>query len=148
MDSVAELLEVRPEMRLDGRRPSPDDLAARLAAFWLPDETVVYIGLAGTSVRRRLSAYYRTPLGARRPHSGGWFLKMLAGLDSFYVHVASAPEPKRAEAEMLRFFCSQVSAASKQRLHDPEHPFPFANLEWPPGTRKRHGITGARELAR
>lgn len=34
--------------------------------------------------------------------------------------------------------------ATKAQLVDPDHPFPFANLEWPPGVRKRHGITGAR----
>lgn len=148
LQAVRELLDVRPELRLDGLRPTADALAARLASFWMPDEGVVYIGLAGTSVRSRLGAYYRTPLGARRPHSGGWFLKTLADLDSLYVHVARAADPTTAEHEMLRRFCSGVSPTSRDSLADPDHPFPFANLEWPRGTRKRHGITGAREAAR
>ena len=143
--AVSELLAVRPELRLDGARPSANALAARLASFWLPDEGVVYIGLAGTSVRSRLGAYYRTPLGARRPHSGGWFLKTLADLDALHVHVALASDPTAAEDEMLRRFCSGVSPTTRASLPDPDHPFPFANREWPRGTRKRHGITGARE---
>lgn len=148
LDALCELLDVRPELRLDGVRPTANALAARLASFWLPDERVVYIGLAGTSVRSRLGAYYRTPLGARRPHSGGWFLKTLADLDSLYVHVAPAADPTTAEDEMLRRFCSGVSRTSRVSLADPDHPFPFANLEWPRGTRKRHGIRGARQPAR
>jgi hypothetical protein len=46
---------------------------------------------------------------------------------------------------MLSLFCVQVSDYTKARLRDPAHPFPFANLEWPAGTRKDHGLTGARE---
>lgn len=145
LGAVRELLAVRPELRLDGARPSADALATRLASFWLPDEGVVYIGLAGTSVRSRLGAYYRTPLGARRPHSGGWFLKTLADLDALHVHVARASNPTAAEDDMLRRFCWEVSPSTRHSLPDPDHPFPFANLEWPRGTRKHHGITGARE---
>jgi len=63
-----------------GRRPSADAFAARIASFWLPDEPIVYIGLA-TSLRSRVSGFYRTPIGARRPHAGGWLLKTLSILD-------------------------------------------------------------------
>src|SRR4051812_34268307 len=47
-----ELLAARPQLTLDGERPTADQLAARLAAFWLPDEVVVYIGLAGPRKKR------------------------------------------------------------------------------------------------
>ena len=143
--AVNELLDARPELLLDGHRPTPELLAARLSSLWIADETVVYIGLAGTSVRSRVGAYYRTPLGARRPHSGGWFVKTLTDIDALWVHVARAADPTKAEGEMLARFCASVSRTSLERLHDAAHPFPFANLEWPRGTRKRHGITGARE---
>jgi hypothetical protein len=46
---------------------------------------------------------------------------------------------------MLEIFCRGVSEQSRIALHDSDHPFPFANLEWPPGVRKRHGIDRARE---
>ena len=77
MDAAAKLLEVRPELRIDGERPDAGTLGDRVSAFWLPDEVILYIGLAGTSVRKRVRQYYRTPLGARKPHAGGWFLKLL-----------------------------------------------------------------------
>lgn len=139
------LLRVRPELRLDGRRPTATQLCARIASFWLADEVIVYIGLAGSSLASRVSAYYRTPLGAKRPHAGGWFLKMLKPIDLF-VHFAAATDPEGAEDNMLRCFCSQVSKQALENLPDRAHPFPFANLEWPRGVRKAHGITGARGL--
>ncbi len=142
--AVETLLAARPELRLDGRRPSASELADRVASFWLPDEVVLYVGLAGSSVASRVAQYYRTPLGARRPHAGGWFLKLLSNLAELHVHHAAGPSPADAESAMLSAFCSSVSVTTRRQLGDPDRPFPFANLEWPAGTRKRHGITGAR----
>jgi hypothetical protein len=45
---------------------------------------------------------------------------------------------------MLGAFCRSVSEVTREALLDPAHPFPYANLEWPRGTPKAHGITGAR----
>jgi hypothetical protein len=143
-DRVEALLETRPELRLDGMRPDAALLAERLAGFWLPDEVVLYIGFAGTSVRNRVGAYYRSPLGARRPHSGGWFLKTLSNLERLVVHHAPCEDPLAAEHRMLEAFSTAVTPAVAASLHDPELPIPFANREWPQGRRKEHGITGAR----
>ena len=98
-----------------------------------------------TSLSQRVAQYYATPLGARRPHAGGHFLKTLSNLDQLHVHDAVSPDPPRSEHLMLEAFCAAVSTDTRNALHDPEHPFPFANLEWPAGTRKRHGVTGGRE---
>lgn len=75
--AIAELLTARPGTQLVGVAAAPDALAAHVATFWLPDETIVYIGKAGTSLRARVGQYYSTPLGARSPHAGGWFRKLL-----------------------------------------------------------------------
>ena len=137
-------LQVRPELTLDGRRPTVEQLVNRIQGFWLADESVLYIGLA-TSLSSRLAQYYKTPIGARRPHAGGYFLKLLSNLDNLWVHYAPCDDPDSAEDGMLRQFCAGVSAESKRALIDPTHPFPFANLEWPQGVRKAHGLLGARE---
>jgi hypothetical protein len=147
-DRLTELLDVRPELRVDGIRPDRDALAERLAALWLVDEVIAYIGLAGTSLRSRVRAYYTTPLGARRPHAGGWPLKTLSVLGDLFVHYATCTNPGEVENKMLGAFEGAVSAASRAALHDPELAIPFANLEWAKGQRKRHGITGAREPAK
>jgi hypothetical protein len=130
---------------MDGKRPSEIELMERVASFWLPDEPVLYIGLTTRPLRQRVSEYYKTPLGARKPHAGGHFLKTLENIDELFVHSAECSEPRAAEDAMLKAFCSGISESSQRRLHDPQHPFPFANLEWPQGVRKRHGLKGAKE---
>jgi hypothetical protein len=137
-------LDARPELRLDDQRPSAPALADRIAGFWLPDEVVLYIGLAGTSLRNRVNQYVKTPLGARRPHAGGHFLKTLDNLNALHVHWAPTAASKNAEDRMLSAFVAGVSDRTLRELVDPSHPFPFANLEWPPGTRKKHGLRGTK----
>jgi hypothetical protein len=60
------LLEACPHLRLDGEVPARDALAQRLASYWLPDECVLYIGLAGQPLRTRVRQYYRTPARRRK----------------------------------------------------------------------------------
>ena len=142
--AIEEILDARPELTVDGEHPSAAALTERLAAFWLPDEVVLYIGLAGTSLAKRVGQYYLTALGARSPHAGGWFLNTLSVLSELHVHYAPSPDPARAEGRMLEAFRSSVSEQARVRLHDPERPLPFANLEWPARVYKRHGIKGAK----
>jgi hypothetical protein len=136
------LLDVRAELRLDGTRPTAQKLIERLSAFWLPDEVVLYIGLAGQPLRKRVSQYYGTPLGARRPHAGGWWLKTL-NTEALWVHYAGTSDYQAAERAMLRAFANAVSAESRAALADQERATPFANLRDGHNLIKRHGITGA-----
>ena len=69
-----------PELPLDRIQPTPQQLMDRIRRFWIPDEVILYIGLA-TSLSTRINDYYHTPIGARGPHSGGYFLKLLSNLD-------------------------------------------------------------------
>ena len=136
------LLEVCPDLRLDGEVPSRDALGERLASYWLPDECVLYIGLAGQPLRTRVRQYYRTPLGAAKPHKGGWWLKTLSVLDKLWVHYTATPDFENAEAEMLRAFAASVSGATRRRLPAGDPVMPFANLRDGDWRRKSHGLTG------
>jgi hypothetical protein len=147
-DALRYLLDVRPELRIDQERPDVETLRERLEERWLGDEAIAYVGLAGTSLTKRVDAYYKTPLGARRPHAGGWPLKILSNLDEMYVHYAACADPDRAETTMLEAFRSATSPKSRRLLRDPDMAIPFANLELRKGQRKNHGITGAREPRR
>ncbi len=155
-DALDELLEVRPELLLDGARPSARALGNRLSAFWLAAEPIVYIGLAGPRAKRpsegelakRVAEYYKTKLGARSPHAGGWFLKTLSVLEDLVVHYAYCNQVDGTEQAMLKSFAIGVPLDAKKKLHDAERVMPFGNLEHPPGVRKRHGITGAKAPAR
>lgn len=141
--ALDELLDARAELRVDGVRPTRDILADRLSALWLPDETVVYVGLASASVATRMTQFYKTALGARTPHAGGWPLKTLANLDQLWVHFAPVERPDEAEHDMLEQFSDEVSEATRNTLRDGDLRLPFANLVLPGGARKKHGITGA-----
>lgn len=143
--AVQTLLQRRPELLVDDVRPSHEQLRARLASMWLADETVLYVGLAGTSIAQRVRQYYRTPLGARKPHAGGWPLKTLSLLDGVWVHYAACSAVDDAERGMATSFMAGVSPTTRTLLHDPAYPLPFANLTVPNGPRKKHGITGATE---
>jgi hypothetical protein len=147
MPAIRHLLDVRPELALNGKRPSAWELGARIGAFWLPDETIVYIGKA-TSLNSRVGSYCRTKLGAKKPHAGGWWLKVLRGdmRAELQVHYARVKSPDLSEDAMMGTFCEHVSKSARAALPDPDHPFPFANLEWHTKgrkLRKAHGIRGA-----
>jgi len=150
--AVDELLAVRPELMLDGARPTQEQLLQRLVALWFPDEVVVYIGLAGPrknrpvqgQVAKRVGEYYDTPLGANAPHAGGWPLKTLACLHDLYVHYAYCDRVTKVEDDCIGHFAMHVSVKTRAGLRDPLRVMPFANLEFPKGSPKNHGIRGAR----
>lgn len=145
------LLDVRPELTLDGVRPDAETLGERLASFWCPDEVVVYIGSAGprrrlvvSELSDRVAEYYSTRLGARSPHAGGWPLKTLANLSDLYVHYAYCDDVLTRERLILEAFATSLSDETRDALHDATNVMPFANLEDGQGRRKAHGIKGAR----
>ena len=142
-ESVGGLLRVRPEALVDGVTASVATLTGRLRAMWVHGEPVVYIGLAGTSVAKRVGQFYRTPIGARAPHAGGWPIKML-DVRRLWVHTAPCPDPDATERAMVGAFSQGLSAETVNRLIDPACPIPFANLMVPGGRRKRHGLTGVK----
>ena len=138
--AYASLLNARPHLSVDGVRATPSSLAGRLEQFWIPNEPVLYIGLAGSSLRRRIDQYYATKLGARSPHAGGWWLKTLADLGELYVHFAACDDVARRERVMLQTFAAAVLPEHRSSLFDRERTAPFANVEVSKGTYKRHGF--------
>ena len=133
--AIAAWIERVPSLRVDGVRPSVAVLAERLASFWIPNEAAVYVGLAGTSVARRVGQFYRTPLGDPRPHAGGHWLKTLAGLETFRVWWSRTDDPASAEDALFTAFALR---------HGGGLVLPFANRQTARGVRKPHGITGSR----
>lgn len=123
-------------MQVSGTRPTAAQLAAEVAAWWVPRQTVVYLGQTMRPVEQRVQEFYRTTLGARRPHAGGMWLKALESLEESSIWWAGTDDPKRVEAELMSAFALAC---------DPRA-IPFANLkvERPvPGiawTRKPHRV--------
>lgn len=146
-EAIRQLLEIRTELTLDGQQPSIEALSDRLKSMWLPDEQAVYIGLAGTSLEKRVSQFNRPRLGARSPHAGGWPLKCLSDLSTTWVHYGECTNFKDAELKMLDAFMSAVAPDARASVLDPDLPLPFGNLEFRNSAKrrriKRHGIRGA-----
>jgi transcription elongation factor GreA len=130
-------------LRSDGERPTSKALAARLAAFWLPSQTVVYVGSTTTSIGGRVAAMQRTLLGERRPSSAGHWLHALDAGTSMRVWWAETDAPEEYEDALLSAFAESLPAEEVMALPDPEVVLPWANLRRPTGERKATGLAGA-----
>jgi transcription elongation factor GreA len=132
-----------PTLRLDGEIPTSKALQSRLASFWLPSQTVLYIGATETSIGGRIAAMDKTVLGDRRPHSGGHWLKTLRDLSGCRVWWASTGAVDEYEDALLSAFAEGVPDEERRALPDSDVVLPFANLRRPTGERKATGLTGS-----
>ncbi|MEA2577907.1 MAG: hypothetical protein QOD78_1495, partial [Chloroflexota bacterium] len=140
---VGKWLEHVPSLLLDGTHPTSRALAARVGSFWLPSQSVLYIGATEASISARLVAMERTVLGDRRPYSGGHWLMTLKNLASSRVWWAATQAVEEYEDALLTAFAASVPAAERAALPDPGIVLPFANLRRPTGERKPTGLTGS-----
>lgn len=140
---VGKWIERVPTLRLDGGDGAPTSraVAARLASFWIPSTTVLYLGSSTASIAGRVAAIEATTLGDRRPHSGGHWLKVLLGLDRARVWWARTDASEEYEDALFAAFAEAVPAVDRERLHDPNVVLPFANLRSTAGDRKAHGLS-------
>lgn len=131
-----------PALTLDHFRPTSDELIHRLQGFWLPDETILYIGKAGKSLKRRVNQYYKHILGEPKPHRGGHWIKTLDNLVELSVYWAASQDETAhdVESRCLKVFIDNVSVATREKLIDAMNSFPFANLEFPKGVKKNHNL--------
>ena len=140
---VGKWVERVGSLRLDGERPTSKALAARLAAFWLPSQTIVYIGASEVSIARRVAAIERTELGDRRPHAGGNWLRTLRSLDGVRVWWAPTAATEEYEDALLTAFADRLPAADVAALPDRTVVLPWANLRTATGERKVTGLSGS-----
>lgn len=140
---VGKWIERVETLRLDGERPSSKALAARIAAFWLPSQTVVYVGSSETSVARRVTAIAATTLGDRRPTSAGHWLKTLRSLDGIRVWWGLTEATEEYEDALLGAFADAVPEVERAALPDATVVLPFATLRRPTGERRASGLSGS-----
>lgn len=143
LNVIEEWINYVPDMRIDDSIPTVEIVTERLSKFWLPKETILYIGKAGTSLKKRVNQYYNTKLGDKRPHAGGHWLKTLDIINELNIFWTTSvdQDAEELERELLSKFVGSINY--KDELYDSKHPFPFANLEYPRGNRKIHDISKA-----
>jgi transcription elongation factor GreA len=128
-----------PTLELDGRQPTSKQLLARLASFWIPSATVLFVGSSERSIGGRVAALEQHVLGDPRPHAASHWLKTLR-VTGLRVWWASTDATEEYEDAILDAFAASVPADERAALHDPDVVLPFANLRRPTGVVKAHGL--------
>ena len=136
-------IERTPGLLLDGERPTPHRLAQRLASFWLPRVPVLFIGQAPRSIAGRIAAQQQTPLGIRRPHPGGHWLRTLRDTGKWRIWWAETEAVEEYADALETAFVDGVDPDIAATLPDGAPLIPFGNLESSSGVLRAHGITGA-----
>ncbi len=142
-------IEKLPELKLDGARPTPKQMVARLGSLWLPQETILYIGATTHSVGGRVLAMAHHVLGDRRPHPDGQWLHALTGVERTRVWWAETDATEEYLDALFDGFATGAAerAAAADGLVDGRPAaaifLPWANLRRATGERQAHGITGA-----
>ncbi len=116
-DALAAWIDRVPTLRLDGARPTAHQLADRLRGFWLGQQPVLYIGRSNASLGGRLAAFYATPLGARRPHAGGNWVRTLSSLTSLRIWWAETDAAEEYEDALRRRIESALADFDTVTLH-------------------------------
>jgi transcription elongation factor GreA len=128
-----------PNLELDGSTPTSKQLLARLAAFWIPSATVLFIGGSERSIGGRVAALEQHILGDPRPHAAAHWLKTLR-VSGLRVWWASTQAREEYEDALLEAFAASVPEDERSSLHDPAIVLPFANLRTATGQAKGHGL--------
>jgi len=123
-----------------------ETIKKRLSEFWIPDESILYIGKAplrkkGGGIGNRVQEYYDTAIGEARPHAGGHWIKLLENLNELHVFYITCENSETIEKEMLSQFGKMVSESTKKSLATQGPILPFANLEDGSKQRKKHGLS-------
>lgn len=141
MYSLIPWVKNAPSIILNGNTPSKQALKKQLEGFWLPDESILYIGKAEKqTLSERIYQFFNHKVGKKSPHKGGYWLKLLGNLNSLYIHLYSTKESHKVEENLLKFFIENVSETSRKNLIDKEFCLPFANLQLRSRVIKNHGL--------
>jgi transcription elongation factor GreA len=143
LTQVGKWIERVPGLMLDGERPTSKALAARLGTFWLPSQSVVYIGAASTSIGGRVSAIEKTVLGDRRPNPAGHWLHTFRPSTPMRVWWARTDALEEYEDALLAAFAAGLPPEEVAALSDASVVLPFANLRRATGERRTTGLSGS-----
>ena len=128
---------------MDGERPTQTTLAARLASFWIPGQTTLYVGRTAKALGPRVAALYATELGHGRPHPGGHWLKALREQPKLRLWWAETDAPEEYEDELISAFAEGIHDDVRAGLPDGAPVLPWANLDSPTSPARVTGLTAS-----
>ncbi len=143
IDEVRRWLERVPDLRLDGERPTQTTLAERLRSFWVPGQSLLYVGRTSKSLSARVASLYATELGHARPHPGGYWLKTLRDQSRLRLWWAETDAPEEYEDELIEIFASAIPEDIRRQLPEGAPLLPWANLDSPTGPTRETGVQSA-----
>ena len=139
---IGKWIERVPDMRLDGEVPTSKALAARLAAFWLPEARILYAGATTKSIGGRAANLVRHVLGDGRPHADGQWLHTLRRPEVLRLWWATTDATEEYLDAILDGFAAAHTTVLAGRPAG-ALTLPWANTRRPTGERQPSGITGA-----
>ncbi|MGH6921093.1 MAG: hypothetical protein ACREJ0_25725 [Geminicoccaceae bacterium] len=100
------------------KQRDPKVLLTELEAKWVPDALVLYVGKAGTTLRKRLDQYLKFGAGTPIGHRGGRYIWQIDGSERLRICWRTTPydDPREVEKSLIKVFGNRYG-----RL-------PFANL--------------------
>jgi hypothetical protein len=123
---------------------TPLAFEAELNQFWKPKENILYIG-ESTSITnglaKRVNQFYMHKPGWKGPHTGGYWIKLLANLKDLYVYYGECEHPRDTEFKMLMYFIEKSTGKSFYDIKHLGMHLPFANLKV--DFQKKHQIEHA-----
>ncbi|GIW20016.1 MAG: hypothetical protein KatS3mg065_0312 [Chloroflexota bacterium] len=138
---VGKWLERVPSLRLDGAVPTTRRLVARLASYWIPGQTVLFVGYAATDLGRRVAALPVTSIGNRPPLADAHWLLVLRRPEILRLWWAATDAPEEYADALLDAFAEGVAPEVAAALPEPDLVLPWATLRRPTGEARRHGLT-------
>ena len=120
-----------PNLNVNGTI-SKTAIEAELNQHWKPKETILYIGESTSETNglgKRVNQFYQHKVGGKGPHTGGYWIKLLAQLENLYVYPAKCKNPRDTEFKMLMYFIEQSTGGNFYELDELGIHLPFANLK-------------------
>jgi transcription elongation factor GreA len=103
----------------------------------------VYVGRTAKSLSGRAASLFATPLGDRKPHSGGHWLWTLTGREQLRIWWAETRSAEEYEDGLFEAIAADLDPEVAARLGGAGPVLPWANLTSATGEAKRTGITGS-----
>lgn len=114
-----------------------------LSDFW-QNENILYIGQSSSNtnkLNKRLNQFYTHKVGKKGPHTGGYWLKLLKGINTLNIYTAKSENPIETEFKLLLKFVELKAQKPFFEVENISNYFPFANLKV--DTYKTHIIKNA-----